>query len=388
MDARSLIRRYLPDNRLFSGTYFPQEAASVKQGETIGVVLLGQGGPLKRQDVGAFLYNVLMDPAATDLPLFGVLRHWVAQMVSSVRAKSLSLEYEAIGGSGPIFDLNRDQARALEDALNKKIGSQFGIQYRTYLAMRHWKPTFAEVAEEMLGDGVAHVVLLPLYPQYAASTTGSMLLYWWMLQDANVISRWPTTQITEYATHPKYIQALNERIDEGLQRFPKEVRDRVHLVFTAHDGAMDGVVGRGDAYRELLEATVLRTMKGRKVDHPYHISYHRRVGQNDTPKNNITDKIKALAQRKQKAALIIPVSYVHDVLETTYELDVEVRRYAEKVGLTHYEVTAGLNTHSLFIDALAELVLSQCEINYQVRDLRGPVDRELLERVSKLRRVS
>lgn len=388
MKPRTLLRHYLPDNRLFDGTYFPQDAVLAKQGETVGVVLLGQGGPYKKEDVQDFLYQVLMDPAATDLPLFGLLRHWVARFVSSVRAKSLGQEYEAIGGGRPIFDLNKDQARALERALNKKIGTQFGVRFRTYLAMRHWKPSFQEVGARLAKDNVSHVVLLPLYPQYAASTTGSSLLYWWMLQNSGAIPRRSTTQVTEYATHPKYIQALNERIDEGLQRFPKELRRNVHLIFTAHDGAMDGVVGRGDDYRQLLESTVRRTMQGRKVGHPYHITYHRRVGQNDTPKNNVTDKIKALSQHQHKAALIIPVSYVHDVLETTYVLDVEVREYAEKVGLTQYEVTAGLNTHSLFIDALAELVLSQCEINYRIHDLRSPVEHELIERISKLRKVS
>jgi protoporphyrin/coproporphyrin ferrochelatase len=215
-------------------------------------------------------------------------------------------------------------------------------------------------------------VLLPLYPQYSKTTTGSSLIYWKALEEAGEIPQWPTTYAQEYSTHPKYVQALSERIDEGLQRFPRHVRDEVQLVFSAHGTPLKEMTRRRDPYCCLIHSTVQQVMeyreREREESRPFHVAFQSKVGPAEWLTPSTPDKLEELANAGHLAVLVIPVAFVTDHIETAFELDIEVREEAEKFGIHHYEVTSGLNCHPLFIDALAEVVAAQVEL---ARDIAG-----------------
>ncbi len=362
MTPREFLHAYAFDRRIIDGGYFSSEPLALDPGDTVGVVLLNLGGPNVQEDVAPFLYNLFMDPAIIDLPVGGVLRHWLCRLISSMRSRSVREDYEAIGGGSPINRLTREQARSLDKKLNRQYGTAAGVSFRTYVAMRYWHPFSEEAARQMQQDGVDKVVLLPLYPQYSKTTTGSSLVYWHALEVKGEIPKWPTTQVYEYAANPKYVQALSERIDEGLQRFPKDVRSDVHLLFSAHGTPLKEMTERRDPYCCLVHATVDRVMKRRGFDRAFHTAFQSKVGPAEWLTPSTPDRLEGLAEEGVRAVLVIPVAFVTDHIETSYELDIEVREEVEAFGIDHYEVTSGLNSHPLFIGALAEAAVAQLRL--------------------------
>lgn len=359
MTPRELLGKYRDDGRFVTGAFYASDPLPVQRGACVGVVLLHPGGPRRAEDTPSFLYNVLMDPALLEVPLGKRLRPVVCRLLASLLAKPINREYEMIGGRSPINRLTREQAQALEAALNHKFGQAAGIEFRTYIAARYGHPSAEAAALQMEADGVDCVVLLPLYPQYSKLTTGSSLFQWWVLEQSGEIPRWPTTFVYEYAAHPKYVQAISERIDEALQRFPRAVRKDVHLVFVARGTPLREMTERRDPYCCLVHATVDRVMACRGHDLPFHVTFQSVLGVAEWLSPETEEKLEALARDGARAVLMVPVSFVSDRLETVYRLDVKLRERAEALGVFHYEVTSGLNCHPLFIEALAEIAVAQ-----------------------------
>jgi ferrochelatase len=359
MTALEFLRKYKFDERLINGQYFPTEPVEIVAGDKVGVVLMNLGGPDKLEDIEPFLYNLFMDPAIIDIPLRGILRHWLCSFIASKRSKKVGHDYNLIGGGSPINGLTREQADALDANLNEHYGETNEVSFKVYIAMRYWKPFSEDIAQQMQRDGITKVVLLPLYPHYSKTTTGSSLIYWWMLEKEGEIPKWPTAYVYEYAAHPKLIQAISERIDEGLARFPESVRDQVQLLFSAHGTPLYEMKDRRDPYCCLVHATAEQVMKYRQNDLPFHVAFQSKVGPAEWLTPSTPDKLQELAGRGYKAVLINPVAFVTDHIETAYELDIQIRAEAVKWGIEHYLVTGGLNSHPKFIEALAESAMSQ-----------------------------
>ena len=371
MTPRQFLAKYQYDDRLVTGKYYPAEPLHIERGDKVGVVLMNLGGPEGAEDVEPFLYNLFMDPAIIDIPLRGRLRHWLCRFIASTRSKRVGKDYEVIGGGSPINRLTREQAATLEAFLNEQFGAPAGVDFHTYIAMRYWKPFSEDAARQMQEDGIGKVLLLPLYPQYSKTTTGSSLIYWWMLEQEGEMPSWPTAMVFEYAANPKYVQAISERIDEALQRFPKEVRGDVQLLFSAHGTPVREMKERRDPYCCLVHATVDRVMALREHDRTCHVAFQSKVGPAEWLTPSTPDKLKELAEEGHKSVLVIPVAFVTDHIETAYELDVEVRHEAEGFGIEHYEVTSGLNCHPLFIQALAEATIAQLLLPNGVGQVSG-----------------
>ncbi len=194
MTPRHYLRKYQYDTRLVTGRFYPSDPVTVERGDRVGVVLFHLGGPDSADTVTPFLFNLFMDPVLLDLPGGGMLRPWLSRFIASVRGKSVRKEYEAIGGGSPVTRLAYEQAESLEALLKSKFGPTTGATFRTYVAMRYWHPFGEEAARQMQHDGIDKVVLLPLFPQYSKTTTGSALAYWWRLEQEGEIPAWPTAR--------------------------------------------------------------------------------------------------------------------------------------------------------------------------------------------------
>jgi ferrochelatase len=208
------------------------------------------------------------------------------------------------------------------------------------------------------------VVLLPLYPQYSKTTTGASLVYWHELEKAGEIPAWPTSFVFEYATYPKYIEALNDRIDEGLARFPDDVRDDVHLLFSAHGTPLTEMEERQDPYCCLVHSTVKHVMEQRGFDHDFSTAFQSKVGPSDWLTPATDDTVEELAEEGEDV-LVIPVAFVTDHIETSYELAIEIPEELEEEGAPipeHYEVMPGLNSHPKFIETLADMTAAQLQL--------------------------
>ncbi|RMG31151.1 MAG: ferrochelatase [Bacteroidetes bacterium] len=341
----------------------------------IGVVLMNMGGPNREEAVQPFLYNLFMDDDIIKIPLKGGIKRRLVKLISSKRARVVAEKYKMInacpkGCLGPKSCSNRQQKvvsdccsstnpitewqrRELEKALNRE--SQ-GISYTVVTAMRYWHPFTDEAIDQLEAADCEQLVLLPLYPQFSYSTTASSLNEWVRrLRARGLEDRWKTLLIPSYHTHPAYIAAINQRIDEALQKFPPEVLDQLHLLFSAH-GTPVSFREAGDPYSFQIKESMEAVMQARGKDHPYWLSYQSRVGPVKWLKPNTEDFLHVLRGYGVRHLLVIPIAFVSDHIETSHEIGIEFREIAEEIGMQHFELTEGLNDMPLFIDTLRQLV--------------------------------
>lgn len=370
MTAIDILRAYESRPWTSPDDYSSATPLPVEEGDRVGVVLFNLGGPAALDEVESFLYRLLMDPALLDLPVGGRSRHWLAKAIAYFRASTLQEQYEMIGGESPVPQLAQEQARALRRHLQAQYGDPAGVDLRTYPAMRYGRPSPEEAAAQMAADGVDKVVLLPSYPQYSTATTGSALAYWQALEDAGERPSWPTTVVPEYAANPKYVQALSERIDEALQRFPRDVREEVALIFSAHDTVLRPAGKREDPYCCHVHTTVQQVMRRPERDEPFRVAFQGMIGPDHWLPSSPVDAAAEIVKEGRRAVLVVPFTFVTDHVNTRYELDVDVRAAAEAHGVEHFEVTAGLNTHPLFIEGLAEATAAQLNMPADLNQLR------------------
>lgn len=365
MTPHEYLRRFRSDRGLLTGASLNQSALRAEPGDLVGVALLGLGGPSEPSEVTPFLYSRLMDPGEVDLRVPRVLRGRLAAFLARRKGRALSTAFELIGGTSPLRRHAMEQACVLERLLNARFGAVTGARFRTYVAMRHGEPSMEAAQQQMRADGVTKVVLLPLQPHFAASTTGSSLSHWTAaLRGAPL----PTTLVAEYATHPKLVRALSERIDEGLQRFPHEVRPTVQLLFAAQ-----GVPGRhfalyGDPHCCHVEATVRAVLADRgEAGRAVQVAYQPPLGAGPSRGLTVSEAIGDLAADGTAALLVVPVSYISDRIETAFDLDVTARAEADEAGVSYFEVSSGLNCHPLLIEALAEAVAAHVDPAHEGR---------------------
>ncbi len=313
----------------------------------IAVVLFNLGGPDKIESVEPFLYNLFCDPDIFKIP-FG--QKIFAKLISSRRAPKVAEEYKLIGGKSPLNEWTEIQRAELEKKLQVIDPS---IEVHT--AMRYWKPLTGEVAKKIETGNYAKIILLPLYPHYSITTTGSSFNEWkreFKGDNSKLV------YIDSYHTNAGYIRALNQRIDESLSSFTDDIRKDVQLVFSAH-GTPVSLVKKGDPYSRQINETVDAVMKDREYSHNHHLCFQSKVGPMKWLEPATDTMIEELASKGYKHLLIIPISFVSDHIETLFELDIEYRHIADKSGIENYIVMKGLNDSQLFINSLLELVKSE-----------------------------
>ncbi len=303
------------------------------------VVLLNLGGPDSLDAVQPFLENLFNDPDIFKLPF----QKSLARFVSKKRAPKVQKEYELIGGSSPINKWTELQRKMLEEKLKN---NDSGID--VLIAMRYWKPLTSETAAIVEKENYDSIILLPLYPHYSVSTTGSSFNEWKRVfkGDGSKVK-----YVQHYYDHPLYIKALNERIDQTLLKFPAAVRNEVQLVFSAH-GTPVSYVKKGDPYSGHIKKTIDLVMQDRNFSHPHHLCFQSKVGPAKWLEPATDKMIEELAAAGKRHLLIIPVSFVSDHVETAFELDIEYRHVADENKIENYIVMEGLNDSETFITAL------------------------------------
>ena len=173
----------------------------------VGVVLFQLGGPDTLAAIEPFLYNLFCDPDIIDFPFARIGRKPLAKLISTTRAHKVQHHYATIGGGSPIRRFTERQARALEAELTNQ-----GLDARCFVAMRYWHPFTREAIAQLEAAQCDEVVLLPLYPQYSSTTTGSSLNEWQRLFRGDV----PVHNVDAFYRHPMYLDAVIEKIEEAL----------------------------------------------------------------------------------------------------------------------------------------------------------------------------
>jgi len=320
----------------------------------LGVVLFQLGGPDTLEAIEPFLYNLFCDPDIIDFPFARVGRKPLAKLISSTRAHKVRHHYSTIGGGSPIRRNTERQAQALEAELEAR-----GIDARCFVAMRYWHPFTAEAIAALERADCGEIVLLPLYPQYSSTTTGSSLNEWNRRFYQNGA---PVHVLTEFYRHEGYLDALVETIDATLARF--EIRSQPELIFSAHSVPM-AVVERGDPYQREIEETVALLMDRGGWRNHHRLCYQSKVGASRWLQPTLRATLRQVSEQRIEEVCVVPISFVSDHLETLGEIDHEARRLAAELGIRRFEMTPGLNDSPAFIRALADLVLDAAGVREQ-----------------------
>ncbi len=310
------------------------------------VILFNLGGPDKLENVEPFLFNLFNDPAIISIPT--IFRLPLAKLISKRRAPIAKNIYKEIGNKSPILELTQGQAKSLEDSLLKKG------DYKCFVIMRCWHPRAENVIKEVKEYNPGEIILLPLYPQYSASTSGSSIKEWNDLckkQNYKV----KTKIVCCYPTENNFLESHAKLIKKTIKNLENK---NFKILFSAH-GLPENKIKKGDPYQWQVEQTVegiMAKLNNENLD--YIISYQSRVG----PLKWIgpsTDDVIIKYSKEKKGIVIVPVAFVSEHSETLVELDIEYKKLAEKNGCSFYKRVPALGIEEDFIKGLTELVLQK-----------------------------
>ncbi|GFP88081.1 ferrochelatase-1 chloroplastic [Phtheirospermum japonicum] len=318
-------------------------------------MLLNLGGPDSLQDVQPFLFNLFADPDIIRLPrLFRFLQRPLAQLISVLRAPKSKEGYAAIGGGSPLRKITDEQANAIKLALEAKE-----VSANVYVAMRYWHPFTEEAVHQIKRDRITRLVVLPLYPQYSISTTGSSvrILRDMFRNDAH-LSRLPVAIIQSWYQREGYIKSMADLIEKELQIFPNP--DEAMIFFSAHGVPVSYVEDAGDPYRDQMEECIfliMQELKSRGINNNHTLAYQSRVGPVQWLKPYTDEVLVELGKQGVKSLLAVPVSFVSEHIETLEEIDMEYRELALESGIANWGRVPALNCTSSFIADLADAVI-------------------------------
>tara|TARA_Y100001968_G_scaffold333686_1_gene398373 strand:- start:1249 stop:2424 length:1176 start_codon:yes stop_codon:yes gene_type:complete len=329
--------------------------------EKVGVLLMNLGGPERIKDVGPFLYNLFSDPEIIRLPI-PAFQKPLAWLISTLRSTKSQEAYLSIGGGSPLRRITEQQARELQSKLREN-----GLNATTYIAMRYWHPFTESAIADIKADGIDQVVVLPLYPHFSISTSGSSFRELKKLRDNDSeFKKIPIRCIRSWFDQSGYLKSMVELIAEQIDlcQNPKNA----HVFFTAHGVPKSYVEEAGDPYKDQIEACSLliinELQKYLGFSNPHTLSYQSRVGPEEWLKPYTEDVLEELGKSNIDDLIVVPISFVGEHIETLQEIDIEYKEIAEKAGIKNFRRVKALNTHPTFINGLNDLVIS-C--------LKGPI---------------
>ncbi|HLM98788.1 MAG TPA: ferrochelatase [Bryobacteraceae bacterium] len=327
----------------------------------IGVVLFQLGGPDSLEAIEPFLYNLFCDPDIIDFPFARIARQPLAKLISTTRARHVAHHYAEIGGKSPILEFTRRQAWALEAELRREFDA------RVVVAMRYWHPFTQEAIAELATFAPKDVVLLPLYPQYSKTTTGSSINEWNRRFHTNGWN--PRTHLVrEFYEDAAYLDAVVAAIN-GMLRDVEDISD-VDVVFSAHSVPV-AVIEQGDPYQRQIERTVDLVWQRGGWPARRQICYQSKVGASKWLRPSMHETVQRLASAGSQNILVVPISFVSDHVETLHEIDIEHREQARSLGIKDYRMMPGLNDSPAFIAALAGLVRARIQATERAAAVAG-----------------
>ena len=345
----------------------------------LGIVLMNLGGPTHEENVRIFLKNLFQDEDIIKLG-GGASQKLFATIISKFRAPSVAEDYKEINGCpkgctgnkhclnrqnkevstccSPINGLTESQRRGLEKYFKKILPD---VDVRVYTCMRYWLPFADTIMDDMVEDEITHAVMMPLYPQFSWTTTGSSFRDWEDVEKEKFGKKgapWKQFHVKNYHRNESYLQSINGRIDEALAEMDEETRQKTHFIFSAH-GTPLLEVRSGDPYTVEIKETMEAIMERREEKHSYWLGFQSRVGPQKWTQPNTEELVRRHLQYGIKNFLMIPIAFVTDHIETLFELSVELVEDLEEEGyeFESMKVMKGINDHPLYIKALAEETL-------------------------------
>mmetsp|Transcript_11530 Transcript_11530/g.27078 ORF Transcript_11530/g.27078 Transcript_11530/m.27078 type:complete len:497 (+) Transcript_11530:212-1702(+) len=333
----------------------------------LGVLFLNLGGPTTGDDVEEFLFNLFADPDIIRLPgPLAPLQNLIAGFIAKRRAPKSRAAYESIGGGSPILQYTNAQAKLLSESFETK----FNLPIKTYVGMRYWKPYTEDALEAIRRDKIKALVILPLYPQFSISTSGSSLRV--LQEDFSKRSYGDMvhTVVPSWYDRPGYVKAMSDLIQKEVDSFTdaekaeakKNAPDlsSMHVLFSAH-GVPKSYIEAGDPYQKQMEKCIdAITGKLYETNSPedltIHLSYQSRVGPIEWLRPYTDDVLPDLGKSGVQNLVVVPISFVSEHIETLEEIDIEYRELAEESGISNWRRCPAPNTDPTFIADMADMV--------------------------------
>lgn len=295
------------------------------------ILLLAFGGPRSLDEVEPFLTRLFR-----------------GRRPSTDQLERVKERYSLIGGCSPLPEITLKQAEALENSLEAK-----GYSFKSYVGMRYGYPLIEETLKKILDDGIREVIALPMTPFRSRASTGAYI------EEVNQVrksigEKIKISFVEGWHLHPLFLDAIQEKIEEGLMEFTPEERKKVHLIFSAHSLPKKSLV-ENEPYVEDVEESVREVLK--KVEPlPWHIAFQSRgMGAEEWLGPNVESLLTELSRQKVREVLVAPIGFVADHIEVLYDIDILYREKAESMGMM-LKRTPSLNFSERFIEALAAIV--------------------------------
>ena len=304
----------------------------------IGVLFMAYGGPESLDDLPGYLSDIR-----------------AGRSTSKAILEEISRNYRLIGGSSPLLQLTMETVHAVMEILNPPDQCE---RFRPYLGMRHWAPWIEETVGDMIEDRLDRAVSIVLAPQYSGM---SIAKYQKKIHAGLHFYRGEIefSHIQSYYNDPGLIKAFAERVHLGLQRFPKEDRDRVHVIFSAHS-LPTRILKENDPYPVQFRETASLVAKAADLPENQWSTCYQSEGRSPEPwlGPQLEDYIVDLANQGIQNIISIPVGFVSDHVEILYDIDIEAQQVAKQYNL-RLERPPSLNSDPIFVQALARLIRMQ-----------------------------
>jgi ferrochelatase len=296
------------------------------------VFLMALGGPDSLENVAPYL-----------LDLRGG-RPTSPELVEEIRER-----YRATGGRSPVLEITRE--------LGAKLEARRPV--RVFVGLRHWHPFIAEAWADVVGFAPDRVVGICLAPQYSAMTVGKYLEKLDEARRSVGGAEVPLTTVRSWATQPGLVAGLADRIDEARRRFPDGERASVPVLFTAHS-LPERILADGDPYPDEVRATMEAVLARLPAGQRHRFAYQSQ-GRSPEPwlGPEVEPTLDELAVEGVPGVVIAPIGFLSDHVETLYDIDIEFRARAEKLGL-RLERMPMLNASEDLAETLAALVDELC----------------------------
>jgi ferrochelatase len=296
------------------------------------ILLMAMGGPDSLENVEPFLQDVRGG------------RPTPPELVEEIRER-----YRATGGKSPAVSITKEVAKRLETRLNESLDGR----YRVHVGLRHWHPFIMEAYADLLADEPEHVIAICMAPQQSSLSTGA---YRKKVEEARAAlqHRGPVSFVGSWNKHPKLIAAIAGNLEQGLLKFPSDIRATVPVLFTAHS-LPARIVALRDPYPEEVKGTV-EAVTALLGEQPTRFAYQSQ-GRSSEPwlGPTVEATVEALHREGHRHVLVAPIGFICDHVETLYDIDIELKQLATSKGM-QLERIAMLNDSPALVDTLLDLV--------------------------------
>ncbi|RST72185.1 ferrochelatase [Candidatus Aquarickettsia rohweri] len=325
---------------------------NIKIKNRIAVVIYNLGGPNSRNDIEFFLFNLFNDKNIITIP--NPFRYLLAKLISKLRKKEATLNYNKLGGKSPLLKNTIKQKQALEKILDKST-------HKIFISMNFCNPLPYQTVKEVENFNPTKIVLVPLYPQFSTTTTASFLDKWNKAFSKSTLTC-PQKIICCYYSQKEFIESSKKIFLNIYNKATKE-NGKPYVIFVAH-GLPEKIIESGDPYQWQIENTVKLIVESANIKNlDYILAYQSRVGPVSWIKP-YADEVIIKESKMNKNILIVPISFVSEHVETLVELDLEYKELAESNGAKSYYRAKTVSEDDFFIKGLKNLIIndkSSCE---------------------------